>query len=623
MLAALLLLVVFGPALYGPALLSRLGGADRVSVSSVSGPLWNLAAQNLRVKGPGVNVQAKSAKVSLGGFALPERTARLNLALSGGVVDLNLKALLSTSGSGTPTGLGLPLGLKVLPGNLDVKDVQVNLDGKGVSVPSGRFSVTGASTSPSSGQFMVKGQTAFGNVSAALHYAGASGKLRAWADLDADARLANAYWKPGGVTAGRVQGQYRLVGGALKGDFKLTGGAIKVPQAHFVTLSNLAGRFTQRGSSIQGQLSGQGLGGPVAAQVSVNLKAQHFEVTAQASPTLSALGHALKLPGSGDAQLTARASGWSDVRVRADLSSARGQFVSIPYQDLSAAYRFESQFRNKRMHILSNTLSFQTEARLLKERQQLAGSWTFNKSGSLSLTGDLARKPLNLTGQIDAHNKLTVQGSGLGGPVQASYQLRERVLSAALRPNVSSLTGELWAQGRIDDLALSARRLKVGPLTLNGQGQFDRHGLRASLTADSGGSLEVRTDHKFIGTWQAAGLTLAGVSASGHGQVNLVKGLSGQLSARVPGVTSPLSGPVTLDWHNRSGTWLAGDQRLNWRGDTFRLDASNLKVQDLPDQWAGELPHRHPASQRQGNHRSARRDTDVGGSVDGGEHWGF
>ena len=165
--------------------------------------------------------------------------------------------------------------------------------------------------------------------------------------------------------------------------------------------------------------------------------------------------------------------------------------------------------------------------------------------------------------------------------MQASYQLRERELSATLRPDVYNLTGELSVQGRVDDLALSARQLKVGPLVLNGQGQLDKNGLRASLTADSGGGLRIDTSRKFVGTWQADGLKLAGVAASGSGSINLVKGLSGQLSASVPGVTSALSGPIDLDWQQRSGTWQAGQQRLSWSGDTFSLDASNLKAAGL------------------------------------------
>ena len=56
---------------------------------------------------------------------------------------VNLKSLLKRSGAGASPSTGLPLGLKVLPGNLDIEDVRIDLDGQGVNVPSGRFRVTG------------------------------------------------------------------------------------------------------------------------------------------------------------------------------------------------------------------------------------------------------------------------------------------------------------------------------------------------------------------------------------------------------------------------------------------------------------------------------------------------
>ncbi|AZI41852.1 hypothetical protein EHF33_03050 [Deinococcus psychrotolerans] len=572
LLVAALLLIAFGPALYGPALLTRVGGPYQLSAASVSGPLWNVSAHGLSVKGPGVSVRAEQAQVGLATLSLGDKTVRLNLGLSGGVINLTLKDLFKKSAGSAPS-----LPLTILPGNVSIKEMRLNLNGKGMEIPNGHFAVSGSSTGDHQGQLELSGQTDYGDVSAALKYAEKNGELSGKADFSADARLINFYWRPGGVTAGQVTGQYRLSGGQLEGDFKLVGGAVRVPEAKFVEIEPVSGQFTHRGDVIQGQVSGQGLGGPVTAQAKVDLAAQRFEVRAQASPTLTALGKALKLPASGAVQLSAHISGWKTVKASAQLKSAQGQFVNIPYRELGADYAFAFA----KGHIQQNTLRFGAQARLLGERQQIAGNWTFNKSGAVTLSGQLLRKPLNLSGQINAKNKLTVAGTGLGGPVEASYQLTQRELSATLRPDVYTLTGRLSVAGKINDLALSASQLKVGPLTFSGRGRLNERGLQASLDEAAGGSVSVETDRRFVGTWQADGLGLAGISANGSGAIDLTKGLSGQLSAQVPRISSSLSGPVKLNWLTRTGTWQAGQQRLSWNGETFGVVASNLKAAGL------------------------------------------
>ncbi|WP_237725024.1 translocation/assembly module TamB domain-containing protein [Deinococcus alpinitundrae] len=264
---------------------------------------------------------------------------------------------------------------------------------------------------------------------------------------------------------------------------------------------------------------------------------------------------------------------------------------------------------------------------LLGETQTLAGQWTSGQPGAFTVGGQLLKAPLALTAQIAADNRLTVQGRGLNGPIKASFDPASQQLSAQLKPVVSGVSGQLGVsgrpsdltlsvrnakvgqlvlngqgqvkqgriqatltetgggvlgvQGQLNDLAVSARQFKVGPLTLSGQGQLDSAGLRASLTETGGGMASLNTNRQFVGRWMVDGLSLAGISASGSGTVNLVKGLAGQLSASVPGVTSSLSGPINLDWQKRNGAWLAGQQRLNWNGDTFSLNASNLNVQDF------------------------------------------
>ena len=232
-----------------------------------------------------------------------------------------------------------------------------------------------------------------------------------------------------------------------------------------------------------------------------------------------------------------------------------------------------------------------------------------------------------MNAQLDALNNLTLHGQALGGPVQASYRLADQQITAQLHPMLSGVTARLSFQGtpqnlavtaqtitagpltlsgsgrwngsalqatlnestggilavngQPSDLRVTAKNIVVGPLTLSGQGTLDNSGLRASLLEQGGGVATLTTDRTFTGTWKLDKLSYAGLTASGSGQINLTRGLSGQLSATVPSVTSPLSGPVQLNWKDRTGLWQAGQQRLTWNADTFSLKATALKVQDF------------------------------------------
>ena len=600
LLLAALLFLAFGPALYGPALLSRLGSAYQLSVSSVSGPLWNLTAHNLSAKSAGLSIKADKAQISVAALSLLDKTARLNLALSGGTVDVTLKDLIKQfAGSGAKAASG---GFSVLPGRLEINDVQVRLSGKGVDIPDGQFSVSGGSTSPAGGQLKVTGQTAYGDAKAALRYTEQNGTFSAAADFAADARIINAYWKPGGVTAGRVSGQYRFGSGPVQGDFKLSGGALRVPQARFVTISGIGGRFTQRGDLIQGQVSGSGFGGPVTAQAKVDLAAQHWQVGAQASPTLTALGRALGVPASGAVRLTAQAGGWQQTTVSAKLSSAAGQFADIPYQDLGAVYSFE--FGQKR--IIKNTLSAQATTKLLSETQHLWGDWTFNQSGAVHLAGQLAGKPLSLKGQIDAENTLTVRGDGLGGPVQASYQLKSEMVTATLKPSIYTLTGELSANGKFNDLALEAKNLKVGPLTLSGSGRLNNAGLNVLLLEEGGGVASLRTNRNFAGTWALDKLSYAGAQGQRQREdqphQRAERSAQRQCAQRHEYAQRP--GCPQLERAHRPLASRRAAPHLECRH--LQPHCQQLECGGRDAQRPGGLPHRHPAGQRSGQHDLAR-----------------
>jgi TamB, inner membrane protein subunit of TAM complex len=575
LLLAALLFVVFGPALYGPTLLARLAGPYTVSAASISGPVWHPTARGVRIQGPGIDVKADQASVGVASLNPLARSARLNLALSGGVVNLKLKELLAGQGQSGGTGGGT--GFQILPGHLDIKDVALNLDGQGVNIPNGRFSVTGSdAAAPGNGQLKLLGQTDYGKADAVLDYTTANGTLGATLSFNADARIINHYWKPGKVTAGQLSGTYRLGSGPLSGDLRLGGCALQVQQTPFVQVSNITGAFTHRGDLISGQLNGQGLGGPVSVKARVDLKAQRWQVNADARPTFAALGQGLKLPASGQGRLTVQAGGWADTKVTASLRSEQGKVSGVDFDNLAADYAFTSVLRGGKATVQTNRLSLRAGTRFQNEAQGLNGSWDINKRGTFTLAGRLLNAPLNVVAQIDRATTVTLNGSALNGPVQASYRVPTRQLSATLRPAVSGLSGELGVQGTPDNLALTVTRLSAGPLTLSGQGTLNQTGLRASLTQPEGGTLSLSTDRQFTGTWRLSDFTASGARASGNGTITLQSGLSGVLDAAAPGLTSALSGPINLSWKTRIGTWRTANAALSWQGDVFRLDAREL-----------------------------------------------
>ena len=267
-------------------------------------------------------------------------------------------------------------------------------------------------------------------------------------------------------------------------------------------------------------------------------------------------------------------------------------------------------------------VSVQARTALLGETQTLTGNWTLGQTGRLQVAGRLLNEPLSVNAQLDALNNLTLHGQALGGPVQASYRLADQQITAQLHPMLSGVTarlsfqgtpqnlavtaqtitagpltlsgsgrwngsalqatlnestgGVLAVNGQLNNLAVTVKHFGVGPLTLSGQGTLNKAGLNVSLLEQGGGVATLTTDRTFTGTWKLDKLSYAGLTASGSGQINLTRGLSGQLSATVPSVTSPLSGPVQLNWKDRTGLWQAGQQRLTWNADTFGLNAKTL-----------------------------------------------
>ncbi|WP_231557292.1 translocation/assembly module TamB domain-containing protein [Deinococcus sp. YIM 77859] len=562
-LAALLGLAAwFAPALLGRWVLERVSGeGTRLRAEEVHGPLWAPGLREVQVELPGVSGTAKRARVSVAGVDLRHRTVRLNVALSGADVTLGLRDLLG--GGGEAGGAG---GWKVVLSGLDVRETRVKVDGSGVNLPNGRFRVTRGEK----GTLAVRGHTPEGELQADVAVQEGAAGNRFVLDLSADARVLNHYWP--GVTGGRITGRYVLGDGPVRGDLRLTGGSLRVPQARFVTVQDISGTALHRGDDITLNLVGRGWKGPVTARGGVDLQAKHWTVTAEATPTVAGLAQALGTTGTGDLRLRVTAGGWSTVRVKAN-GKATGRIAGVPFRDLKAEYTYLSRDATGSGAGQTNDLALSAQTALAGQ-QVLRGRWAFGREGWVEWTGDLAGKPLDLRGELDARNVLTLSGAGLGGSLQGSYALETRELQATLNPTYGAARARVTLSGTPGDLRAAVTEGEAGPFALAGTVRLNRDGLKADL-----GPVGLDLDRHFRGTWTARNLSGAGLTLSGQGTLDLTGGdVRGTVAADVPGLSETLRGPLVLNYREQYGTFTPGEQRLTWRGDTFTLEARNLAV---------------------------------------------
>ena len=563
-LALALLVCVFGPALFGQAILARLGGDYRVTAGRIGGPLWSPTVNTLKVTGPGVNVQAGTVVVGLSSLDLIGRSAHLDLTLRDATVALKLKTLLSGQKGGSGGGF------QILPGKIDVQNTRLNLDGTGFDVPSGTWT---AESLQSGGQDALKisGATTDGPLNALVRYRTVAGQLQGSADLDADARIINHYWKDknvGGITGGQIRGRYSFGSGPVTGDIVLSNASLAVPGASFVKVTGLNGSATHRGDLIAFTLRGLGWNGPVTANGSVDLKAHQWDVKAQAAPQLAALGKALGQGGKGVASLAVHAYGWNTVTVTGDISSPQGEFSVLPYRNLKASYLYR---RDKKE--LNNDLTFSADTRF-QGQQKLSGKWTFNKAGVLAWTGTLLSKPLNLAGTISARNVISASGQAIGGPLRGSLGLGDKAVTLAASPNFYSVSGDLSARGTLELLNIALKGGKAGPVDIAGSAVFGKTGLKADL-----GPIQLDLDRQLRGTWQANGLSTSGLLFTGAGALKVPEAsLTGTMRATVPLLSSQPSGPLSLNWQKRTADWTFAGGDLKWRGETFTLRSGGLSA---------------------------------------------
>ncbi len=567
-LAALVGLAAWlSPRLLGQWALEQLSGdTTQVTAGGLGGPLWAPSLRDVTVRLPGLNGVAGQADVGVAGVDLRNKTVRLNVAVSDATVNLRLKDLLSGQGGGQQEEGGG--GWKVVLGGLDVQRSRVNVDGSGVNIPDGSFRVQPGAN----GALAVRGRTDEGELNADVRVReGRAGNLFDL-ELDADARVINHYWP--GVTGGRITGRYLLGDGPVRGDLRLSDGSIRVPQARFVTVRNIGGTATHRGDKIALELAGVGWDGPITARGAVDTAAKNWTVTAQGSPTVEGLAQALGTTGRGNLELSVTAGGWSTVRVKA-YGKGAGVLAGVPFRDLKAEYTYLNRDASTGPNRIGQTNDLALSARTtLAGEQTLTGRWAFGREGRARWAGTFAGRPLDVTGNIDARNLLTLSGRGLGGPPAGTFSLGTQAIEATLNPDYGAARARVALSGRPSDLRATVTNGVAGPFPLAGTARLNRDGLKADL-----GSVVLDLDRNFRGAWTARDLRGAGVTLGGSGTLDLTGGdVVGTLAANVPGVEGTLRGPLSVNYLRRQGTYAPGAQRLTWRGGAFTLNARDLPV---------------------------------------------
>lgn len=554
--------IAYSPALFGGLLLARLGEQAGVKGGTISGPLWSPTIKDAELNLPGLTATAGQANVTATSVNPATQTAHVKVTVKDANVNLKLNELLSGQGGGASGGGG---GWKVVIDAIDVQNTKLNVDGKGVNVPN----VAARISRGENGEVLVHGRTPEGPLSSQVIVGQTAQSTNTFkVNIDADARIARHYWN--GIESGRIKGQYLFGDGDVKGDLRVINATLKVPEAKFVTVTGVGGPIQHRGDKIAVKLSGQGWDGPITAEGGVDLKAEHWSVTADATPTMSGLARALNTTGEGDLKLRVTANGWSTIRVKGYVQGA-GKFAGIPFRDGKAEYTLLN--RDGQTTGQTNDLSFSAVTEMAGN-QKLQGQWALGRAGTASLVGNFAGQALDIQTKINAKNVLALSGSALGGPLRGTFALENQQLDAVLNPKLAQAGARVALSGTPENLNIRVSDGVAGPFKLAGTGHFGKDGLQADF-----GTAKLNLNKDFKGTWALRGLEGAGLRLSGGGNIDLTGGdVRGDLQASVPGVVGTLRGPLNINYVQQKGTFAPSGQKLTWQGDSFRVQAADLPV---------------------------------------------
>ncbi len=492
------------------------GTGMRLDYRSSEGNAWRrIALNDVTLEGFGSNVELDRLELryflpSLLGGELPlDVTAR---GLRGDVDLSDLEELLQQAGD---AGGGGGIGPRIVLREVDVSDISLRAQNVPFTLPDATISDLRLLPEPGGLLVGARVSTVDGELQAEGHLALPSFDFNGEV-TSADVSIAQRWW-PGAV-AGTIRGPVSFRRGQLQADLQVQDGVI---EQSGVRITNVTGQASMLYPRITAELTGVGLGGPVSAAGTVDIAAQRYDVTGEASPQLAAAAAWLEefldldeLPVAveGSADVEARVSGWQAPTIVATATGA-GSAGGLALQDLSAR------------------LDLAVGGRLRADLSAQLGGGGIEASIAPGPAGN--RLQVTATGvRLD---DLEVAGFAPGGLVER-LQGRFDLSGSPTGTLVGAWSGELLGR----------------PASLELDGDLNADGLQAffSATADlgTGGPLSVTGAAVLADERLEAGLSVADLLVPGLSRpLRLGLSASGPLSRLALGVTVDNERPVLLD----------------------------------------------------------------------------
>jgi len=314
---------------------------------SAGNPWRELQLRGVQVAGPGVDARLGTVRIAWFAPGLLTGELPLWIAIDDADVGLDPAGLSSlTSGDGGGSGAGLPVRPELR--DLDLRGVRVRIGGAAYLLPDLRVENLEVRGSGNDLRALGVVSTRDGAVDLDARMNLPQGTVEAQLE-NLELRIARAWWT--GVSGGTASGTvaYTQADG-FTAELDVRDGTLEVVG---LQVDAIAGPVQLHGGLIEAELSGSSLGGSVAASGRVDIANRRWSAESSATPTLEeaarwAARDALpaRLLPSGDALLTASASGWASVEVDATLTGA-GTLEGAPFEIAtdSARYATDSGFQ--------------------------------------------------------------------------------------------------------------------------------------------------------------------------------------------------------------------------------------------------------------------------------------
>ncbi|HEX7003140.1 MAG TPA: translocation/assembly module TamB domain-containing protein [Trueperaceae bacterium] len=306
---------------------------------SSGNPWFGVDLNDATVVGPGVDLGVRNLSIDYFLPSLITGDLPLSIELSGVRGSVDPGALAALGGGGGSSGWLITPRLR----DLAVRDVAVEVDGTPWTLPAVDL------------QDVMVGRTE-GAIGFAVTVVSPEGEARLEGDVatdpwrleleieKADVRLARHWWD--GAIAGTLEGRLVADSDGVTGTGHVNGGEIRYLGS---PVESISGPVRYGGGIVEANLAGRALGGPVTADIEVNVPATYWEGTIQGTPDLAPLAGWLamgefdteSLGITGTARVELHGSGWTEVAL-SGRGAGDGTLLGYPLDELIANFGYAS-----------------------------------------------------------------------------------------------------------------------------------------------------------------------------------------------------------------------------------------------------------------------------------------